>query len=186
MMLRETQRLLGDPWAKGGEMRFRSKNILICMGLLGVMLTPLQAKEAQIATRFTGVLIQAASCSIEGNTTPILVLFGNDVITTRVNGQNYMQNIDYKLKCSSNSSAGMRFQIKGTATQFSGRQVLDAGNNGLGIALYRNGGQMDPNQWYNFNYPNLPRLSAAPIKRNNANLTLGRFAVTSTLIIEYQ
>ena len=157
---------------------------LFALGLIA--LGAVQAKESNANARFSGVLIQAASCEIEGHSTPILVLFGNDVITTRINGLNYMQNIDYKLNCSSNNAAGMRFQIKGPALNFSGRQVLDAGNNGLGIALYRDSGQINPNQWYSFNYPRLPRLSAAPIKRQNANLTLGQFAVISTFIVEYQ
>lgn len=160
--------------------------ILILIGLLLFGLSSAQAKEANVDTRFSGVLIQAPSCTIEGNSTPILVLFGNDVISTQVNGRNYMQNIDYKLNCSSNSAAGMRFQIKGQAMQHAGRWVLDAGNNGLGIALYRDSVQMNPNQWYSFTFPRLPQLTAAPIKRDNANLSLGSFGVTSTLIVEYQ
>ncbi|TCM69092.1 type 1 fimbria pilin [Acinetobacter calcoaceticus] len=145
----------------------------------------LQAKEAKIDVAFRGTLIEPPPCSIDSST-PILVNFGDDIISNQVNGSNYMRPLEYKLICPENSPKGMRFRLDGSSAVMNGQSVLRAGKNGLGIAFFRSAVGINTNQWYNFNHPNVPVLTAAPTKAANANISLGSFSVIATLSIDYQ
>ncbi len=158
---------------------------IMLLGASAVCSSAVSAKESSIAVSFSGMLVDAAACSIEANQ-PIQVSFGNQVVVEKIDGLEYQQAIAFRLNCSQLNSTAMRLRIQGSATQIAGRTVLDAGKNGLGIALYRNRSNMSPNVWYSFTYPNPPTLTAAPIKNSTANLELGSFAMTATLTIEYQ
>lgn len=158
---------------------------LIYVGFSCFIAATASAKESSIAVSFSGVLVDSATCYIE-NSQPIEVRFGSQVVVENIDGNQYLQSIPFRLSCSQLNSNSMRLKIQGRTRSVDGRSVLDAGKNGLGIALYHNRANMTPNSWYSFTYPNTPSLTAAPIKNSNANLTLGSFSMTATLTIEYQ
>ena len=158
---------------------------LILVGLSSLISVAASAKETSIAISFSGVLVDAAACYFAGPQ-PIEVAFGSQVVVEKIDGKEYMAEIPFRLICSELGSNSMRFRIQGPSTSIAERSVLNAGKNGLGIALYNGQSTVNPNSWYSFSYPNPPNLTAAPIKNSNANLTLGSFSMTATLVIEYQ
>lgn len=129
-------------------------------------------------------VISTPDCTINGGNT-IVVNFGPNVMTTRVDGTNYLQNIEYTLTCTNYFTNAMRMQISGTASSFNS-QALNTDKTNLAIAIKNNGGAYSVNNWINFDYPNKPALSAVPIKRPGYDLTGGTFNATATMTIEYR
>lgn len=133
----------------------------------------------------TGTIIVSAPCKINDDRT-LEVDFGNDVMTTRVDGNNYRRAIAYNLDCSTASSNALRMQIQGTAAAFDGKVLGTAERSDLGIALSANGRALPINTWLKFRLPSQPALSAVPVKRPGATLSGGAFSAGATLLVEYQ
>ncbi|ELQ9310748.1 fimbrial protein [Serratia marcescens] len=123
-------------------------------------------------------------CTINGSK-PVEVNFGNEVMTTRIDGSSYRQPVDYGLSCNGPAKNAMRLQIAGGVAGFNG-QLLKTSVNGLGIALLRDGVRIAPNSWQNFNYPTLPKLEAVPVKQSGVALPTGEFTAAATLRADYQ
>jgi len=117
---------------------------------------------------------------------PIEVDFGNEVMTTRIDGQKYREKVGYRLRCDGQGKNAMRLQIKGTGAAFD-TAALQTGVNGLAIAFEQPAGKRLPiNSWVNFDYPNLPDLYAVPVKKSGVDLPAGEFSATATLRVDYQ
>ncbi|MEN4170710.1 fimbrial protein [Serratia marcescens] len=123
-------------------------------------------------------------CVINGNK-PIEVNFGDEVMTTRIDGSKYRTPVEYSVSCTRPQKNGMRLQIAGTAAGFDSK-LLKTNVEGLGIAFFRDGAQVALNSWSNFTYPALPKLEAAPFKQTNAALPTGEFSSSATLRVDYQ
>lgn len=139
---------------------------------------------AQPYIKFDGTLIEPPPCTINGGA-PINVDFGNEVMTTRVDGINYIKDIIFSLECSGATSKTLRLQIKGTGASFDSTK-LASDKADLAIALTANGSAFPVNQWLNYNDPSKPVLKAVPVKKDNATLTGGAFKATATMMIDYQ
>lgn len=139
---------------------------------------------ADTTINITGTVIAPLSCVINGNQA-IMVDFGNDLVTTRVDGSNYIKTVDYSLTCKNNTSNAIKMKIEGAATAFN-NSALQTNQADLGIALRANGQPLPINSWLNFTYPNKPVLQAVPVKRAGGTLRTGDFSVAATLMVDYQ
>ncbi|WP_252960653.1 fimbrial protein [Serratia entomophila] len=150
-------------------------------GLLALSALPTQATTATVNVRVT---VLSPPCVINGGRT-IEVDFGDSLIITRVDGNNYTKAVDYTLTCTGNSSNAMKLQVMGNPTAFE-PGALQTSVADLGIALKANGGALAVNEWLDFTYPNAPQLQAVPVKRAGATLAGGEFTAAATLRVDYQ
>ncbi|NCB59542.1 MAG: hypothetical protein EOM46_19130, partial [Gammaproteobacteria bacterium] len=88
---------------------------------------------ADATVNFSGTLIEAPPCVVHNNNV-ITVNFGNEVMTTRIDGTQYRKLIDFDLDCSMAVSSKQKVRITGTAASFDST-ALAGGQSGLGIAL---------------------------------------------------
>ena len=104
----------------------------------------------------------ASACVINDGRT-IDIDFGK-VGIKRIDGNRYMQRIDYSIKCEFlDNSRQLKMKIMGGAAAFDG-SVLTSSVNGLGIKLLANGKAFAINTPLNIDYANPPTLDAVPVK----------------------
>lgn len=151
--------------------------------IMACLLTNMPAWAATtVSVRVT--VLAPLPCVINGNK-PIEVNFGDEVMTTRVDGENYRTLVDYSVTCDKPEKNGMRLLIAGTGAGFDGK-LLQTNVGGLGIAFLNNGARIALNSWQNFTFPVLPKLEAVPVKQANATLPTGEFTASATLRVDYQ
>ncbi|WP_316507411.1 fimbrial protein [Klebsiella oxytoca] len=68
---------------------------------------------ADATVNFSGTLIEAPPCVVNNNNV-ITVNFGNEVMTTRIDGTQYRKPIDFDLDCSMAVSSKQKVRITGT------------------------------------------------------------------------
>ncbi|WP_024547674.1 fimbrial protein [Siccibacter turicensis] len=132
----------------------------------------------------TGTLVDAPQCIVNSNNV-IDVDFGNDILTTQVNGINYKKELNYYLICTNPAQQGMKMTISGTPATFNS-MLIKTSNAGLGILLYNGNNPITPGAAIAFNYTAPPVLYAVPVAQNNTSLSTGPFTSTATMIIAYQ
>lgn len=167
-------------------MRLLSSKILaVTIGLS--LMTPLllQAKEATVRINLRGTLVEPPPCTIVA-ANPIDVFFTNEVMTTRVNGRNYITAVNYDLNCTEAVSNSLKLKISGTVSSFDSSVLKTIDKPDLGIQFYSGDTKLNLNEWFNFRYPDKPNLLAAPTKRDGSILTSGAFTATATLHVDYQ
>ncbi|AYM92493.1 fimbrial protein [Serratia sp. 3ACOL1] len=150
-------------------------------GLLVAMPLMLCAATSTVTIKVT--VLKPPSCTINDNR-PIEVEFG-DVMTTMVDGDNYLMPVHYTLSCTDATSNAMKLQLQGSGASFDG-SVLKTTKTGLGIKLQRGSNKLAINNWVNFTYPNQPELWAIPVKQSGATLTGGEFTAGATMKVDYQ
>lgn len=154
---------------------------LMCLLLLS-SLPALAGSTANVTVRVT--INNPLPCEIN-NGRPIEVDFG-DVMTTRVNGSNYREPIEYTLVCAPEAENAMKLQIQGSGAEFDA-ELLRTSNPNLGIKLQGVGGSFPLNSWMDFNYQDgKPGLWAVPVQKAGTTLEAGEFTATATMKIEYQ
>ncbi|MEB0046570.1 MULTISPECIES: fimbrial protein [unclassified Pseudomonas] len=158
-----------------------SRAIFIGGGLLWAVSQGVQA-DTNLTIRAT--IIAPPPCIINRGST-LNVPFGNDLLTSRIDGVNYRRDVPYTVTCDSPFNNAMTLELKGTAASFD-RNVLLTRKPDLGVKLFINGADWPLNTAVNFTHPNFPVVQAVPVKRANSNLTGGAFDATATLVIEYQ
>ncbi|HBV9912407.1 TPA: fimbrial protein [Klebsiella aerogenes] len=136
------------------------------------------------ATLTLTVTVIAEPCVINGGN-PVTVDFGDNVLTTGVDGNNYIKPVDYTLDCADATSDDLKMTISGTGAGFNG-DVLQASQTDLGIKLISNGVAMPLNQPLTFSRQTPPVLEAVPVKATGSKLTGGPFTATATMTVEYQ
>lgn len=140
--------------------------------------------QAVTTIKVTVTIVAPPPCVINNNNL-IEVNFGNDVMTTRIDGSYKKQPVMYSVACKNAPNNAMKLQIQGTGASFDG-EVLQTNKDGLGVALLRNGNRQPINSWLNFTYPNTPALEAVPVKQAGATLSGGTFSAGATMKVEYQ
>ncbi len=133
---------------------------------------------------FHGTLISAPQCVINTNDM-IDVDFGNDIITSQVDGVNYKKQIEYTLYCVSPAKQGLTLAISGTTASFNAG-LLKTSKTDLGIRLFDGSTILLPGAQVKFNYGSEPLLYAVPVAQDNTTLTAGPFTGTATMVIAYQ
>ena len=129
-------------------------------------------------------IIAPPPCVINAGST-LDVPFGNDLLTSRVDGVNYRRGVPYTVTCESPFSNAMTLEFKGAGAAFDSR-VLATRKADLGVKLFVNGADWSLNTAVNFTYPNFPIVQAVPVKRAGSRLTGGAFDAAATLVVEYQ
>ncbi|NBJ34225.1 fimbrial protein [Serratia fonticola] len=143
------------------------------------------AGNAQQNVSITVTVLAAIPCTFN-NGNDVAVDFGNNVITTQVDGNNYRQVVPYNLLCTGLANNALRLQFDGVGAGFD-PGVLATNNPSLGIRLLDAGGaQIAPKSWVNFTYPLTPLIRAVPVKQAGSTLTGGTFSGAATLVIDYQ
>lgn len=161
------------------------KNRLFRGGLLAVILLYSVGAVADTALVTIKVTVVAPPpCTINGDQV-INVDFGSDVVTSRVDGVNYLKTVDYSLECKNHTRNAMKMKLQGHATAFD-RSALQTNMTDLGIALKANGSALTVNDWINFTYPEKPSLQAVPVKMAGVTLAGGDFSAGATLMVNYQ
>ncbi|WP_421512476.1 fimbrial protein (plasmid) [Enterobacter sp. JS8-1] len=141
-----------------------------------------RGSEAEVT--FHGTLIEAPPCVVNGGE-PIVVDFGNEVMTTRIDGVTYKKDINFTLDCSEAISRKQKIRISGSTATFD-TKALSAGQPGFAIALYQGTERYTPGEWLLFTDPVLPDLKAVPVKQDGVTLDGGRFTVLASLVVDYQ
>lgn len=156
----------------------------ICLGLVcwGDAL-PVMASPAT-ATVTVKVTVVAPPCEVNNNNL-IEVNFGNDVMTTRVDGEYKKMPIVYSVQCQGEAAGAARIRIEGDSAVFDAG-VLNTNKTDFGIELLNGGKRLPINSWLNFSYPSLPKLEAVPVKRGGARLSGGAFSAGATMKVEYR
>ncbi|MFX2482801.1 fimbrial protein [Serratia marcescens] len=140
--------------------------------------------QAATTIKVTVTIVAPPPCVINNNNL-IEVNFGNDVMTTRIDGSYKKQPVVYSVECKNAPNNAMKLQIQGNSAGFDG-EVLQTNKDGLGVALLRNGNRQPINSWINFTYPTKPTLEAVPVKQAGATLRGGDFSAGATMKVEYQ
>ncbi len=158
--------------------------------LLTVLLATPLLLSSPSAIAFTMVTVKATvldppSCVINGNQ-PIEVNFGDEVMTNKVDGKNYMQPVEYSLQCTGGNTDALRLQIQGEPTAFNPAALVSIQQSNLGIELWANSARFPVNSWINFTYPSAPVLQAVPVKKTGTTLAAGKFSAVATLKIDVQ
>lgn len=155
--------------------------VFIGSGLLWALSLGVQA-ETSVTIR--AVIIAPPPCVINSGST-LNVPFGNDLLTSRVDGVNYRRDVPYTVTCDSPFSNALTLELKGTGAAFDSR-VLVTRKPDLGVKLFVNGADWPLNTAVNFTYPNIPVVQAVPVKRVGSKLTGGAFDAAATLVVDYQ
>ncbi|MCO7511995.1 fimbrial protein [Serratia fonticola] len=129
------------------------------------------------------IVVAPPPCVINGDQ-PIDVSF-DEVVTTRVDGYNYMREVPYSVQCTGQLSNDMVIRIQGDGAGF-GTNVLGTNQANLGIALLNNGQPQPLNRAIKFTYPNTPKLKVVPVKFPGSTLKAAEFSAGATMKVDYQ
>ncbi len=140
--------------------------------------------QAETSLTIRAVIIAPPPCVINGGST-LDVPFGNDLLTSRVDGVNYRRAVPYTVVCETPANNALTLQLRGTGAAFDSR-VLSTRKPDLGVKLFVNGADWPLNTVVNFTHPNFPVVQAVPVKRAGSKLTGGAFDATATLLVDYQ
>lgn len=162
----------------------RYREIACLLGAALVTLPHIAMGANNSATVTVKVTVVAPPPCIINDDRPIEVDFG-DVITTRVDGNNYRMPVNYTLSCTGGPSNAMKLQVQGNGAAFDG-EVLQTSKAGLGIELQQGSNRLTVNNWLNFDYPTQPELWAVPVKQTGTTLTGGEFSAGATMMVAYQ
>ncbi|MGQ8775443.1 fimbrial protein [Serratia sp. NA_112.1] len=155
----------------------------------GLLLSGLLAGKASAAEnmKFYGTLIEPPPCTINDGG-EVDVDFGSRVGVTKVNGNNYLQPVNYQITCDSGANVWqmtLTLTVIGTPTTYD-TAALQTNATDLGIRLLRDGSAFELNKPVAITLNSPPRLEAVPVKRPGSTLSEGVFEATATLLAVYQ
>ncbi|MBK4727654.1 fimbrial protein [Pantoea agglomerans] len=159
--------------------RLWSKTWAVGLGAALLLVSPLVSLAISVVVMVS--VTAAPYCEINGKQ-PIEVNFG-EVLTSKVDGNNYRKDVLYDIKCSNTTSNDMSIRIQGTDANL-GNSILDTNNKNLGIALMSSG-QMVLNKDIKFIYPNVPKVTAVLMKVTGTKLQGGVFSAGATMTVTY-
>ncbi|HBV9912365.1 TPA: fimbrial protein [Klebsiella aerogenes] len=136
------------------------------------------------ATLTVEVTVIAEPCIINNNS-PIVVDFGNSVLTNKVDSGIYTKAVNYTLDCTDATADTLNMTITGTGAGFD-NSVLQASQANLGIKLLKDGTDLPLNTAVAFNRDKKPVLQAQLVKAPTGALTAGAFTATAILAVSYQ
>lgn len=104
----------------------------------------------------------------------------------KINGENYLQKIDYKITCDGDDPVDdMMLSVNGSVSVFD-TAALQTNIQDLAIRLYEDGKPLEINKPIIIDPAHRPELTAVPIKRTDTEITTGDFKVIATLMVNYQ
>ena len=162
---------------------WRALGVALYATLLALGTTAHPAIAAPFSISVT-VILTAPPCVINNNNL-IEVNFGNDVLTTLVDGNYKKMQVPYTVQCPPGAPSAMNIRIEGTGAAFN-HNVLTTNITNFGIAISSNGASLPINSSKSFTYPNWPQLEAVPVKRPGATLSGGVFSAGAVMKVEYR
>lgn len=134
---------------------------------------------------FNGTLIEPPPCTISDGGI-IDVDFQDRVGISKINGVNYLKNIDFSIACNPTTNPWeMRLTVSGIVASYDAAAV-QTNINGLGIRLVQNGLPFTLDTPVVITRGSTLVLQAVPVKQPGVTLTEGTFQATATLLAEYQ
>lgn len=150
----------------------------------GLMMSGTALADADIT--FKGTLIEQPPCEISSTTgSAIEVDFGREMVTRRVDGVNYREQIPVRLDCSAAVDQKLQLTLTGDAGYEAGLIATSKATE-LGIRLYNGTTAITPGTPLNFTPETIPVLYAVPEAKDNTTLTGGDFTGRANLIVDYQ
>lgn len=134
---------------------------------------------------FHGTLLASPPCVVNGGDN-VVVDFGDDMMTTRIDGTKYRQKIALTLDCSEAIALEQKIRISGASVGTPGGEVLSTPLGGLGLALYQGEARYTPGKWIAFTAPDVPELYVVPVRLSGAEPAGGAFSVLASLVVDYQ
>lgn len=140
-----------------------------------------------------GTLIAPPPCYINAGG-PIVVDFGDNIGTKKVDGVNYAQPVPYQIVCTDDPYSTITWvlglTVKGTPTSFDDSAVQMAidgsSSTDLGIKLTLSGQDFTLNKRVALETGPQPTMEAVPVKKPGSTLPEGYFHGTATLLADYQ
>lgn len=123
-------------------------------------------------------------CSINNNS--LIMIDFDTVMSNLVDGVNYSRPIPYNVYCSGSVKNAMKMRISGSKGFDSNTVSTNIKN--LGIKIKVNNVDVPFDSWISFTYPNFPKLTAIPVKREGTTLVggmVGKFSTVATIEITY-
>lgn len=145
------------------------------------------ANASTIAVSISGTVMAPPSCVVNNNT-DVSVKFGDDILTTQIDGVAYkLVAVPLSVTCTNLTDTTMSFKIGGTAAAFDSN-LLKTSNNDLGIQFKVDGNNIPLGSNNNFIYSavNPPTISAVLAKNSSATLSAGAFTASATITFAYQ
>ncbi|TNV10778.1 fimbrial protein [Buttiauxella sp. B2] len=144
---------------------------------------------------------RAATVTVQGNVTiasctlndgqDIEVPFGNDVVTTKIDGKSYKKMLlKYTFQCDTGIGTGavLTLSISGTQASF-GSGLLLTNMNGLGVQFLNESTALPVNTGkatFNYNSDQPPNIYAVLARDSSISLNGGAFSATATMSLDYQ
>ncbi|WP_411754012.1 fimbrial protein [Serratia sp. (in: enterobacteria)] len=134
---------------------------------------------------FRGTLLEPPPCTINSGNN-VTVDFGLKVGIKKVDGVNYMQDINYNLVCEPNTHSWvLKLKLTGNPISFD-QAAVQTNINGLGIKILRDGQPFVLGSEITITPTSKPQLKAVPVQQPGLLLTEGAFEATATLQADYQ
>lgn len=160
------------------------QKIAVRCALMALILLGWVLPAQSVDVTFHGTLVVPPPCEINGNN-DISVVFGEDLLISRIDGANYEYPVSYVMDCTGATSSTLKLQFQGAGAGFDA-SVLNTSKTGLGLELRSDGVKLPVNTWLTFTDPTRPRLTVTPVKGSGNTLSGGAFTATSTLVVDYQ
>ncbi len=143
------------------------------------------AADNEAGLSFSGTLNEPPSCVIN-NGQRIEVDFGQRVGIGKVDGRNYLQTVNYRIKCEPGGNGqALGLTMVATASGFDNAAV-PTNVPDLAVRLLLAGNAFVLNKRVAIDAANPPTLQAVPIKRPGAGLKPQAFSAQATLLADYQ
>lgn len=163
---------------------WRALYVALYAAMLALATTVNPVMAATSSTINITVILTAPPCEINDNKL-IEVNFGNDVLTTLVDGNYKKMQVPYTVQCPPGAPSAMNIRIEGTGAAFN-HDVLTTNITDFGIAISSNGTALPINSSKGFTYPDWPKIEAVPVKRPGATLSGGVFSAGAVMKVEYR
>jgi len=164
--------------------RGRSEPVVLALSLLLAALP--RPGLGQENMQFHGRLI-APACTVGDQGQFLEVEFKSQIAISKINGENYRQQMPYQVECEGLGGSGlvwrMKLTFKGAPADFDPK-VLKTSVQGLGIQLRLGDQDFDIDETRLVNLADLPKLEAVPVKEQGAKLSNNRFSASASLMAE--
>lgn len=114
---------------------------------------------------------------------PIEINF-NDVLSTRIENENYKQKMDYTLSCKTAGNPKMSVRFTGDSAGFDSRYLKTSITN-LGVLFKAGSSDIYMGRGFSFDYKTPPDLYVVLVKKSGATLPGGAFSATATMQVSY-